>query len=110
MDLDRIAKLLHQRQRNHSLPQPFYNDPEILAFDLDAVFATSWLLAGFEAEVPEPGSAMTFAAGRSSVIIARDRDGQLRAFHNTCRHRGSELLAEGCRKVSRLTCPYHQWT
>jgi Rieske 2Fe-2S family protein len=110
VDLDRIANLLEQRQHNRSLPQPFYNDPGIMAFDLQAVFGTSWLLAGFEAEVPDPGSTMIFTAGRSSIIIARDRDGRIRAFHNTCRHRGSELLVEGCRRVSRLTCPYHQWT
>ena len=110
MNLDRIAELLDQRQRNHALPQAFYNDPEILAFDLDAVFAASWLFAGFEAELPEPGSAMTMTAGRGSVIVLRDRDGQIRAFHNSCRHRGSEILPEGCRQVSRLTCPYHQWT
>ncbi len=110
MDLDRIEKLLNQRRHNHALPQAFYVDPEILQFDLEAVYANSWLMAGFEAEVPEAGSTMTFTAGMTSIIIVRDMHGELRAFHNSCRHRGSELLAEGCSQARRLICPYHQWT
>jgi Rieske 2Fe-2S family protein len=110
VDLDRIASLLQQRQPGYALPQQFYNDPDVLAFDRESVFGTSWLLAGFEAEVPDPGSAMVFAVGRGSVIVLRDRDGTLRAFHNTCRHRGSQIMPAGSTKISRLTCPYHQWT
>ncbi len=71
MDLDRIARLLRQRQFRHTLPQPFYTEREILEFDLTAIFNESWLMAGFEAELPEPGSTMTFQVGRNSVILVR---------------------------------------
>ena len=110
MDFDRIARLLRQRQFRHTLPQPFYTEREILDFDLTAIFNESWLMAGFEAELPEPGSTMTFQIGRNSVILVRGEDDAIRGFHNTCRHRGGEILPEGCRKVRRLTCPYHQWS
>ena len=110
MDLTKISKLLSERRHNYTLPQALYLDPAMLQFDHVAVYARSWLLAGFEIEVPEPGNTMTFKAGMTSIIIVRDQEGALHAFHNSCRHRGSELLAEGCSKVRRLTCPYHQWT
>jgi Rieske 2Fe-2S family protein len=53
---------------------------------------------------------MAVTIGASSVLLVRDRDGVIRGFHNTCRHRGSQLCAEGHGESARLICPYHKWT
>ena len=108
-DLSRIRALLDQRRPGHSLPQPFYTDPEILDFDMAAIYGRSWILVGFEAELPEPGCTLATAIGRDQVVIVRGRDGVLRAFHNSCRHRGAQICAPGAAKRPRLVCPYHQW-
>jgi Rieske 2Fe-2S family protein len=60
--------------------------------------------------VPEPGDYVTVAIGPYSVIIIRDDDMQVRAFHNVCRHRGSRILLDQQGFVGNLVCPYHQWT
>jgi Rieske 2Fe-2S family protein len=109
LDLTRIDALLAKRRPGHALPQPFYNDPAIFAFDLEAIYHRSWIMVGFEVELPEPGSTLATTIGRSPVVVVRGRDGVLRAFHNSCRHRGAQICAEGLSKNRRLTCPYHQW-
>ncbi|UAJ12060.1 aromatic ring-hydroxylating dioxygenase subunit alpha [Polymorphobacter megasporae] len=92
------------------MPQALYIGDEAYAFDLDAIFARSWLFAGFEAEVRGRGDYAALTIGQSPILIVRGRDGELRAFHNSCRHRGSLLCKPGNGKVARLTCPYHRWT
>jgi Rieske 2Fe-2S family protein len=61
-------------------------------------------------ELPVPGSTLSVPIGRSSVLIVRDRQGTLRGFHNTCRHRGAQLCPTGHGQRSWIICPYHQWT
>lgn len=110
MDLDGISAMLRTRPAGHSLPQGLYNDDATFDFDMTAIFGTSWLLAGFEAEVRAPGNYLAFMIGRWPIMVVRGRDGVLRAFHNSCRHRGSILCQPGSGSVARLTCPYHRWT
>jgi len=110
VDLNKIARLLDARRPGHGLPQALYNDPDAFEFDLDAIFGRSWIMVGFEVELPRPGSWMAVTVGRSPVLITRDRDGRLHAFHNTCRHRGAQICKPGKGAAARLVCPYHRWT
>jgi glycine betaine catabolism A len=110
LDLEWIRTLLDERQAGHTLPQPFYKDPEIFEFDLAAIFARSWIVVGFEIELPLPGSYLSLTIGDSPIIVLRDRDGAVRGFHNSCRHRGAQICAAGRGRSARLVCPYHQWT
>lgn len=105
-----IRSLLETRRPGHTLPQGFYIDPDVFEFDLAAIYGRSWIMAGFEVELPKPGSYLAISIGRSPVVIVRDRSGVLRAFHNTCRHRGAQICATGTGHESRLVCPYHGWT
>jgi Rieske 2Fe-2S family protein len=109
LDLSRIRSLLDQRRPGHTLPQAFYNDPDILQFDLTVIHGLNWIMVGFESELPEPGCTLATAIGRNQVVVVRGRDGLLRAFHNACRHRGAQICAPGAARRPRLICPYHQW-
>jgi glycine betaine catabolism A len=109
-DRTRVLELLGRSNADYSLPQAFYTDPDLYEFDVSAVFSRSWLMIGFEAELPEPGSYMAVTIGRSPVVVVRGRDGVIRGFHNTCRHRGSQICVDGRGRNVRLVCPYHKWT
>jgi Rieske 2Fe-2S family protein len=109
-DGGKILELLGRSSADYTLPQSFYSDPEIYEFDLSAVFARSWLMVGFEAELAEPGSYLALSIGPNPVVVVRGRDGVIRAFHNTCRHRGAQICADGHGRQSKLVCPYHKWT
>jgi Rieske 2Fe-2S family protein len=105
-----MLNLLETREKFFSLPQPFYNDPDFYRVDLEGIFYRRWLLAGFECEIPSVGDYLTLTVGRSPVVVLRDDAGQVRAFFNTCKHRGSKICLEEKGKARKLTCPYHQWT
>lgn len=110
MQLGAIAAAFEQRRPGHALPQLLYTDATAFRFDLHAVFGRAWLFAGFEAEVRKPGDYLAMDVGDWPVLIVRDKDGEVRAFHNSCRHRGSVLCQPGLGSASRLICPYHRWT
>src|SRR5690625_4169266 len=105
-----ISQLVAARQPGHMLPADFYLRPDVFEADLDILFRREWLFVGVAADVPEPGDAFTVEIASSSVIIVRDDDEVIRAFHNICRHRASRLLEAGATSVAKLVCPYHQWT
>jgi choline monooxygenase len=85
-----------------------YTDPALEALERERIFARSWQYVGHLGRLPRPGY---FAArvGDVPVVVTRDRGGELRAFLNVCRHRGS-IVAEGESSRATLQCPYHAWT
>jgi phenylpropionate dioxygenase-like ring-hydroxylating dioxygenase large terminal subunit len=91
------------------LERPFYTDQAIFDLDMATIFERHWLFAALESELLEAGSFRTLEIGRSSIIVCRDRVGELRAFYNSCRHRGSQICdAERGRRMA-FVCPYHHW-
>ena len=100
-----MLNLLNAREQNFSLPGRFYNDPDFYSVDLDAIFYRRWILAGFECELAEPGDYLTLTVGRSSVIVLRDDERNVRAFHNTCRHRGSKICLTEKGKAKKIDLP-----
>lgn len=94
--------------RARTLPGRWYSDPAHHALELEAVFRRHWVAAGCADDVAEPGSYLATAIGGVPVLVTRDEAGELRAFLNVCRHRGSPL-ADGCGTARALSCPYHAW-
>jgi len=87
-----------------------YMSPAQFQHELLAIHHVSWLYGCHASEVGLPGEFVTRQVGRDdSIIIVRGEDGQVRAFANLCRHRGSRLCHEDHGHVRRLVCPYHQW-
>nr|WP_209324605.1 aromatic ring-hydroxylating dioxygenase subunit alpha [Brevibacterium renqingii] len=105
-----LDRLIDERRPGYSLPAPFYISPEFFARDLEAIFASTWIFVASLAEVPEPGDYVTIDIGTYSVIVIRDDDGEIRAHHNVCRHRGTRLLNDLSGSVGNIVCGYHQWT
>src|SRR5258708_5425003 len=69
-----------------------------------------WLLAVVSQTAREPGSYLAITIGTNPLLVIRGRDGGIRDFHNTCRHRGSQLCQDGRGFAPRIVCPYHKWT
>ncbi|SDF86253.1 Rieske 2Fe-2S family protein [Onishia taeanensis] len=104
------VEMLQQRRVQYSLPQPFYNDERLFQLDMQEIFEKEWLFAGMTCEIPNKGNYMTLEVGDNPVVIVRGNNGEVHAFHNVCRHRGSRLCVTDKGKVAKLVCPYHQWT
>ena len=106
-----VADLLGARRPGHALPGPMYGDPGVHAADLAHVWHREWVFAGHECELAEPGAFVTLAVGAYPLVVVRGLDGELRALHNVCRHRGAVLCDAPTGNTRRkFVCPYHQWT
>ncbi|MBJ3775480.1 aromatic ring-hydroxylating oxygenase subunit alpha [Acuticoccus mangrovi] len=106
---DVIATLIRDRKPGHMLPAGLYNRRDVFEADLDMIFHRHWIAVAVEADVPEPGDVYAVDIGRSSILIVRDEDEGIRAFHNVCSHRAARLVPAGHSIVGKLVCPYHQW-
>jgi Rieske 2Fe-2S family protein len=109
-DSPHIASLIAARKPGYTLPAQFHLSEEIFQLDVSLIFGRHWIYVGVEPEIPEPGDFFTVEIGSDSIIIVRDDDLAVRAFHNVCRHRGARLRDAGRGIVGNLVCPYHQWT
>ncbi|MGH3412956.1 MAG: aromatic ring-hydroxylating oxygenase subunit alpha [Marmoricola sp.] len=105
-----LSRLVEGRVPGHALDADFYVSNEVFDLDMSAIFARHWLFVASDPEIPEPGDYVTVDIGPYSIIVVRDDDDEVRAFHNVCRHRGSRLLNETSGSVGNLVCGYHQWT
>lgn len=93
-----------------TLPAAVYRDPAIFEKERDHVFAHSWLFIAHESQMPEPGDYVAATAASFPVIVVRGEDGNIRAFHNVCRHRAGPLAEDGNGHCERqLVCRYHGW-
>ncbi|QDL91837.1 aromatic ring-hydroxylating dioxygenase subunit alpha [Paroceanicella profunda] len=93
-----------------SLPATAYNDPARFATERRMIFETNWLLFTWSGRLPEPGDYVTGTLAGHNIFVMRGDDGQVRAFHNVCRHRAAELVrGESGHCGGLVTCPYHSW-
>jgi phenylpropionate dioxygenase-like ring-hydroxylating dioxygenase large terminal subunit len=118
--VERIRRQLRYEKQREGPPEGFpgfpdipgerYTDPEFLRLEREHVFGKSWLLVGRESDLREPGSFLTTDKPGVPILVVRGRDGALRAFYNTCQHRGAPVVREPCGVARQLRCQYHSWT
>ncbi len=93
------------------LPAWTYNNAELTALETEQLFLRHWQFVGHVADIPDPGDYQCFELADERAIVVRGQDGEVRAFHNVCRHRASRVVADDkghCGKS--LICPFHGWT
>ncbi len=105
-----------------TLPSSWYYDEAIYRRERERIFYREWFCAGREEELPAPGDHRVIDVAGESIIVVRNRDTQLRAFYNVCRHRGARLcrtddaptpgmaVRGGVIAGRSIICPYHQWS
>lgn len=107
---DYVRRIVAEHRPGGPLARPFYTSPEVFQEDMARIWSRYWLYAGHTCQIPRPGDWMTYDVGSESVVVLRDDKGEIRAFHNTCRHRGSRVCPAESGNSRRLVCPYHAWT
>jgi Rieske 2Fe-2S family protein len=93
------------------LPSTYYYDPAHHARELEAIWYREWICVGHTSDWKDEGEYRVFSLGDQKIIITKTSSGELKAYHNTCRHRGSELCSEKAGRFhsGRIVCPYHAW-
>jgi phenylpropionate dioxygenase-like ring-hydroxylating dioxygenase large terminal subunit len=92
-----------------TLDASVYTDPGRYELERTLVLRNSWLIAGRSSELPEPGDWIVYEGHGETVVVCRQADGSVAAFHNVCQHRGARITAESGCGAKRFTCPWHGW-
>lgn len=92
------------------IPAARYSDLRLLELERDRIWRRTWVLAAHESDLREPGSYRVLQRTGAPVVVVRGEDMELRAFYNSCRHRGAPVVREECGTARRLTCQYHSWS
>jgi Rieske 2Fe-2S family protein len=108
-ETESVLRLVDSCQPGYGLPRPFYHDQLLYRLDMETIWRGGWLFAGHTCQIPNPGDYFLYEIDTDSVIIARGDAGEINAFHNVCRHRGTLICTEAEGHVRRFVCPYHQW-
>jgi Rieske 2Fe-2S family protein len=93
-----------------SLAQRYFVSPEVFAEEQDGIFSKQWILVGHHNQIVEPGDYFVTEVASESLIIVRDKGGEVHGFYNVCRHRGTRLREDRNGHLSAIQCPYHAWT
>ena len=87
-----LSALRHGEAVAHGLPPEAYTSGDFFALENDRLFRNSWVFAAFAHELAKPGDATPVTVAGRPVLIVRNRAGELKAFHNVCRHRCLQLV------------------
>ena len=104
-----------------TLPQSYFIAPEVFDVEREKIFSKQWLLLGHQSEVANPGDYFVrevppspkgygATSAGESLIVTRDKSGEVHVFYNVCRHRGTRLCEEQSGHAAAIQCPYHAWT
>ena len=93
-----------------TLPPWCYTSDKFYQREVERIWRKAWNFLGHVAQVSKPGDYLALEFAGVPLLIVRDKDDVVRAFANSCRHRGSALLDEGTGNCRSLICPYHSWT
>lgn len=104
-----LSNVIRPVNKANGLPNAHYVDPDVFAEERDAILFGTWSGLAVASDVPEPGDAKPLEFLGIPMLLIRDKDGDVRVFQNTCRHRGM-ILVERPRKIEgAIRCPYHSW-
>lgn len=92
------------------LPAWAYHSKALFQLERERLFLTHWQVVGHECDIPNPGDWLSFDLLGERAVVMRGQDGEVRAFHNLCRHRGARVVDgdKGHCKGS-IVCPFHGW-
>jgi Rieske 2Fe-2S family protein len=101
-----------------TLPQKYFVSAEVFSQEQAKIFSQHWLLVGHQSQIAQPGDyfllsvppSSDYGAIEESLIVIRDKSGEIHGFFNVCRHRGTRLCEEKNGHLSAIQCPYHAWT
>ncbi len=97
----------HERR---TVTRSIFVDEDVYQAEQERIFARAWLFLGHESQIAKPGDYFVSRMGEESVILTRDRQGEIHAFLNSCMHRGMKVCRYDEGNTPVFTCPYHGWS
>lgn len=111
MSIDSVSISNNIQGLRQSFTRDEYVSPVIFAHEMEEIFAKRWNFVGRTDQLAHIGDRLVVEVGNESILIVRNREGDLRAYYNVCQHRGSQLCDKsGSGFGAAITCPYHSWS
>jgi phenylpropionate dioxygenase-like ring-hydroxylating dioxygenase large terminal subunit len=104
-----LARLIPEKDRYLVVARERYWDAGFAEREWQGVWSKVWTCAGRASDVAQTGQWLKYDLGRESIIVVRQKDGEIRAFHNACQHRGRRLVTADKGRCYSFVCPYHSW-
>ena len=104
-----IAALRKPIEEARGLPGKAYTSQEFYRLEQETLFPRYWYAVGLTSDIPDVGDAVPVTVAGVPIILARDRDNSIKAFHNVCRHRAALVLTAPAKGLNQFSCPYHAW-
>jgi phenylpropionate dioxygenase-like ring-hydroxylating dioxygenase large terminal subunit len=92
------------------VPASQYLDPQRWEAEMTRIFKRVPLMLALAGEMPQPGDYKAMTVMEVPLLLTRGADGEIRAFMNSCSHRGAMIVEDGLGHAKRISCPYHNWT
>ena len=92
-----------------TIPRSWYSSADIFELECAQIFARHWWVIAHEGQLSSPGDYIATSLAKWPLVITRDQQGELRGFHNVCRHRAGPLMRDGSGRCKDFVCRYHGW-
>ncbi|MDA9697230.1 Rieske 2Fe-2S domain-containing protein [Candidatus Pelagibacter sp.] len=110
LDPNKIEVVKNPIEKAHGLPNECYLNNDYLEFEKEKIFKNNWTMIGVASSVPNPGDAKPFNLLGIPILIVRNKENEVKVFHNVCSHRGFKLVGQECKLKNVIRCPYHSWS
>ena len=110
LDPNKIEVVKNPIEKAHGLPNECYLNNDYLEFEKEKIFKNNWTMIGVASSVPNPGDAKPFNLLGIPILIVRNKENEVKVFHNVCSHRGFKLVDRECKLKNVIRCPYHSWS
>ena len=109
LDIEKINNVDKPIEMANGLPNECYTNQDYLAHEKEKIFYNKWTAIGVGSSIPKIGDAKPYNLLGIPLILIRDKNMDVRVFHNVCSHRGFKLLDKACTLKNVIRCPYHSW-
>jgi len=106
-DIDPVLQPIAEAR---GMPNSVYLDSELFEFERDEILGNTWAAIGYTSELQDTAYVKPLDFMGLSLLIMRNKRGDLNVFHNVCSHRGMVLVEEAGSVAGSIRCPYHSWT
>ena len=110
LDPNKIEVVKNPIEKANGLPNECYLNNDYLEFEKEKIFKNNWTMIGVASSVPNPGDAKPFNLLGIPILIVRNKENEVKVFHNVCSHRGFKLVDQECKLKNVIRCPYHSWS
>ena len=107
---DTLSQFLKNNMPAHGLPAVAYTDEEFWMKECSTVFSDNWVFVGFAHELNKPGDVLPITLAGKPILLIKNINGKIVAFHNVCSHRCLKLVNEPKNVGKIINCPYHAWS